>query len=314
MSNQYPTWFVDMFHNSVRLLQQQETSRLMRGCRVETAHGEKAFFDQLDSIEAVEITDRHGSSSSADVETPHKRRMVTPRQYAARELIDRADRVKAINDPQSGYAENFSMAFGRRKDINAIGNLFAVAATGRDGTGTSALSDNPNGYQVAVDYGPLATPANQGLTTPKLVEARRMLLQDENRQDQGFFVGTRSKQLAELLDELIVDSAGNAVQYSPASSADYVQKRSLMTGEIDFYMGFTFITSELITVDSSDYALCPAWAKNSMLMAFWQSDFTRIEKLPTVHYSTQVYHSAEFGSTRMDEKGMKQIICDQSIA
>ena len=91
MSIDAPIHFVKQFGAGIDLLQQQMGSNLREGVDVDTnvTPGDRKFYDQLDAIDMVDITDRHGDTNILDV--PHRRRMVTPASSEWAAFIDRND-------------------------------------------------------------------------------------------------------------------------------------------------------------------------------------------------------------------------------
>ena len=80
---------------------------------------------------------------------------------------------------------------------------------------------------------------NQGLTVGKLIEARKILgANDADDYDvngnSNLFLVVNSSQLAKLLQKTVV------------ASADYNEIRALVAGDLNQYMGFNIIRTELL--------------------------------------------------------------------
>lgn len=194
MSDQVSTAFVKQFGENVDMLVQQRGSRLMNAVRRETIRGEQAFFDQIGATEALEVTDRHGDSPL--INTPHSRRRVTPVDVEWGDLIDDFDKLKMLMDPESAYALNASWAVGRKIDDIIIRNIFADAATGKEGSVTTSFDSN---NVVAADFDGDGT--SEGLTVEKLREARKILRANEVPADDPLFIAATAEQLDNLRSE-----------------------------------------------------------------------------------------------------------------
>lgn len=290
MSNQVSTAFVKQFGSNVDMLVQQKGSRLMNAVRRETIRGEQAFFDQIGATEAVEVTDRHGDSPL--INTPHSRRRVTPVDVEWGDLIDDFDKLKMLMDPESAYALNAGWAVGRKIDDIIIRNIFAAAATGKDGSSSTSF---PAGNQVAADFDGDGT--DEGLTVEKLREARRLLRANEVPEDEPMFIACTAKQLDDLLGTTEV------------TSSDFNTVKALVQGDIDTYMGFKFIHTERLETDSSSLRRVPVWSMNGLLLAVAKDPTVRVTERADKRFSQYVYYMTSVGSTRMEEDRVIEIKC-----
>ncbi len=286
MSTQITTAFVKQFTDGITLLAQQKMTRLRGSVRSETSiTGDRAFFDQLGSVTAQAKTGRHGDTPLTD--TPHSRRMVTLTPYEHADLIDDSDKIRIMNDPTNDYTRVFAAAFGRAIDDVIIASAFASASTGVDGgTSTAAATGD---FQIAS--------GSVGLTLAKLVEANKVLRENENDPEEGFFLAVSQEQIEDILND------------STITSADYNSVRLLMRGEITEFMGFTWINTERLELATD--RRCIAWARNSLLLGIGKEPNGRISERDDKSYATQVFYSMDIGATRMDETGVVEILCTE---
>ena len=84
----------------------------------------------------------------------------------------------------------------------------------------------------------------------------------------------------------------------------------LVDGRITSFMGFDWIPSERLSI-SGTTRCSSAWARNSLLFAAAAEFMVRIEERADKNYSTQVFASADFGATRMDETGVVEVQCTE---
>lgn len=284
MSTQITTAFVQQYNDNVTMLSQQKVSRLRGNLREEPIHGKFEYFDQIGAATAQKRTSRHADTPFT--ETPHARRQVYAEDYEYADLVDKADKIRILNDPTSEYAMAGAMAMGRSMDDVVIAAALGSSNTGETGSTAVVL---PSGQQIGASA--------SGLTLSKLLQAREILDAAENDPDEQRFIICPAKDVTVLLNTTEV------------KSSDYNTVKSLVQGQIDTFCGFKFIRSQRLgisTVDSSSRA-CFAWRKSALLLAVGDLPVARITERADKSYSTQVYYMNTFGATRMEEVGVVQI-------
>ena len=279
--------FVKQFEQGITQLAQQKGSRLRSAVKVKSGiKGDRAFFDQLDSTTMNQRSGRHQPTEYTD--TPHARRMVVMNPFDVADLIDVPDKIRTLNDPTNDYVISFANAAGRALDDVIIASAFAVGKTGVDGgTDVSFVTAT---YQIVS--------SSVGMTNTKLISARKILKEAENDADMGFKICVAQEQL----EDMLLDST--------TTSSDYNVVRALVAGEIDTWLGFSFIQSERLGTASAERQVI-AWAKDSLLLAIGAEPTGSISELPTKKYSTQVFYSLDIGATRMNETGVVEILCTE---
>jgi hypothetical protein len=279
------TWMVKQFGSNVEFLVQQKGSRLRDAVRMESGvTGEDAYFDQLAPTTAVKKTTRN--SDTPLVKSDNRRRRVSLSDYEWADLVDKEDKLKTIIDPQNSYAVNAAYALGRSIDSEVISAFNGTAYTGK--TGSTAVTF-PAGQQILA--------AATGLTIAKLRATKELLdLADVDPMEARFIV-VSPKQLTDLLETTEV------------TSSDFNTVRALVSGQIDTFLGFKFIMSNLLQVDGAAARLCYAWAQSGMLLAMASDINTRIDLRNDKSYATQVYASMSIGATRMEEEKVVEIAC-----
>lgn len=289
MSSQITTAFVNQFSANIQMLSQQMGSLLRPAVDVETVNGEKAFFDQVGSAAAVLRTTRHADTPLID--TPHSRRMVTMSDYEYADLIDDQDKVRLLVDPTSTYSRAAAAAMGRAMDDVIISAALGNAKTGKDGSTTTAFDSN---NQIAV-----GSPA-AGLTLAKLLEAKEIL--DAGNVDPSIprYIVVAPKQISDLLGDTTV------------TSSDFNTVKALAQGELNQFVGFTFITSNRLGVDASSYRRVIAFASDGIKVAIGKEPTARIDERADKSYATQVYYCQSVGATRMEEAKVVEVLCSEA--
>jgi hypothetical protein len=292
MSVQITTAFVQQYRANVEHLVQQKGSRLRALVRTETQNAEFDFYDRIGATEAQEVTGRHQDTPLINV--PHDRRRVSLRDFDWADLIDRPDRIRMLIDPTSPYSQNAAYALGRKMDGVILDAAFATAYTGKTGTSTVTF---PSSQQIAVDYVESGSAANSGMTIGKLRRAKQILDENEVDPTERRYIAMTAQQMTDLL------------RTTEVTSADYNTVRALVAGDLNTYMGFEFVRTELVRTNASNHRRCVAWAQSGLLLAVGQDIVTDIGPRRDKRNSTQVYVSASFGATRMEEEKLVEIIC-----
>lgn len=310
MSYDIPVAYVMQFRSNVIHLAQQRGSRLWNYVQIkDNVTGKAEFFERIGQTEMRDVSSRHDDTPQMD--TPHSRRMATMVTSDWADLVDKRDEIRVIIDPTSAYSQASAMAVGRRKDKHIIDACTNDAYGGEEGKDVIAL---PASQKILA--------SNTGLSLKKLLECKEIFDGNEIGGEDGdpykriFALG--SKQLTNLLED------------PKLTSADYNSIRALVKGEINEFLGFTFVRIEprkaaptagtasgsnkhgLPYNQSTDVTTCIAFYGPSIGLAIGQMDTFRITERPDKRYSKQVYVEMDMGGTRIEEEGVVLIEADNS--
>ena len=288
MSFQVSTAFVQQYTTNVGLLLQQRGSKLRDAVTVGSYTGKAAkAVEQIGAVTAQARTSRHADTPL--ISTPHDARWVFPTDYEWADMVDDQDKLRMLIDPTSPYAVNGAYALGRAMDDLIITAALGTAMTGENGS-TSTAFDTAT-QQIAVG----AT----GLTVAKLRQARRILMANEvDVAMDPLYIAVTAQQMDNLLGTTEV------------TSSDYNTVKTLVSGDVDTFLGFKFIQVERLGLDGSGDRRCIAWAKSGLHLGLWNDITTKISERADKSYATQVYVKGTFGATRTEEKKVVEIICD----
>ena len=290
MSIQIDTAFVQQYSANVQMLSQQMGSRLRDAVRLETVVGKNAVIDQIGSVSAQLRTSRHADTPQID--TPHQRRRLSIASYEFADLIDDQDKVRMLIDPTSSYAQAAAAAMGRAMDDVIIAAALGTASTGETGSGSATLDATANMVGSAS--------SNDGLTVAKLTEAKRKM--DLNDVDPSIprYIAVGPKQIEDLLGSTTV------------TSSDFNTVKALVQGDVDTFLGFQFIMTNRLSIDSNDIRSCFAWAEDGITLGIGKDVQARIDERNDKGYATQVYYCMDIGAVRMEESKVVKIFCDET--
>lgn len=293
MSDQISTAYARKYAAGIELLAQQMKSVTESTVRVESGVGSEAVF--LDQVGVVRMQEKSGSAVNIPViNTPHARRMVTPRDFYMRDFIDAFDRLKIFNDPQNAYTEAFVAAGQRQKDKLVIDAALGTANTGKQGTTAVTL---PAGQAIAA--------GGTGFTFAKVQEAIR-ILRNANAIMQGEEVTClyTSFQEKEFLNQTEV------------KSFDYNTQKALVEGEAGTFYTVRFKRVEDIAADADGRMLpwasstrsCVMYAKQGVALVKWKDVYGRLAWIDE-REAWQVMAGLSAGATRMQETKVVKIDC-----
>ena len=280
------TAFVKQYQDTIAILAQQMDTRLRPCVMVDTNfRGEQKFYDQYNADSMVEIVSRYADTP---VQLPdHRRRMVSPRYFVSNTLEDPVDALQMLIDPKSTYMQAKMFAAARQIDDLIITALGGTAYTGKAGAGTQALT-------LSIAAG------GTGMTKIKCIQAKKNLDSGEVEDTDRFMVA-RASQFADLLNTTEV------------TSSDYNVVKALVEGDINTWLGFTWVRSErLVNTTGSTYAAY-AFQKKGVQLAIQKDIEGRIDERPDKNYAWQVYLRMCMGATRLEEARVCQVLCVETF-
>jgi hypothetical protein len=235
---------------------------------------------RLAAVTAVEKTSRH--SDTPQIDTPHARRRVSLADYEFADLIDQQDKVRLLIDPTSSYAQAAAMAMGRAMDDVVISAALGTAFTGETGSAQK-----------------IAEAGTDGLTIAKLRTAKEKfdLASVDPSIARHIIVGPR--QITDLLGTTEV------------TSSDFNTVKALANGEINSFLGFNFIVSNRLSIESSKRKVI-AFAQDGIALGVGKDVNARIDERSDKSYATQVYYCMSIGATRMEEEKVVEIKCHEA--
>lgn len=293
--NNVPVHYIQQYTSNIQLLLQAKGSKLRPYVSWGSHTGKQAV--PVEQIGATNATKRSGRAQPlTPVDLPENRRWVFPTTYDWNTLVDNFDKLKMLIDPTSSYTTSGLYAMGRALDDELIAAFFGTAMTGENGSTSTTF---PAAQVVAVNF---EAAANVGLTVAKLREAKRLLMAAEvDIESDPLTVAITAKQHDDMLTE------------AQAISLDYTNKPVLVEGKITSFMGFNFTHNERLTNDATPYRRLPVWAKSGMHGGMWEDITSSVDKrVDLSSHPWQVYVYGTFGATRLEEKKVVEIKCNEA--
>lgn len=295
------TAFQNSYHNEFEIQYQQNGSRLRNFVTVRPQVTKMDFHDRVGTVVFQERTTRHAPTTLEDAN--HSRIAVSMRDYRNALAFDNEDKLRMnLNDPRNAYAMTQAKALGRKLDSVIITAATGTTLTGE--TGTTSETYTQATYGVAVNaVEPGAAAADSNLTIEKLIQAKSKLMRAEAVED--------GEPLAFVCTQKQLDSLLRTVQ---VTSADYNGVKALVTGQVNTFMGFNFIRTELLSIDSNNVRTCLAFPKSAIIVGEADERTTRIDQRSDLNYTWQVWTQGTFGAARTWLEKVVAVLCDEDVA
>lgn len=297
-----PHYQVAFDDNWREIMAQQKMHRLAGKYLMDNVAGATKRYDQTgaQSYSLRQKTARAQKTEPSDI--PSFFRWVRPRPYDKTTWIDEHDHLLlgTLPDPQGTTVRNHAIASNRQKDIILINAALGTNYTGAQGTTATTL---PAGQQIAVNAISGGTGSNSGLTLFKLINTSYILdAADVDENDRFFVYG--AKELNNLL--VNVDQVDNAL---------YNDVQALRKGRVVDFMGFEFVRTQLLPFASGSTTVrtCFAYQKDFLMMGMGEDQKTHVDVLPDQSHAIQVRTVLLMDATRMEESGVVQVSCDESV-
>lgn len=291
---------INQYKNNIELLQQQKGSKLEGAVRNVTQNSEYSFFDQLNAFSSyTENPARNADTELIDAD--HLRRRVHLDDIKFAVMVNKFDDVRMLADPNSAYVSNTVKHFGRIKDIKILACAGGTAYAGHAGAESVTFSGSmsiPASGTVGVDTNAEYSGDTPEMNLEKLLGAK-LLLDNNDVDDEDRYVICNPKVIWDLL------------RTTEVTSSDYNSVKALVNGQVNQFLGFTFITiSDKILPAVDGVYITYFWQKDSMLLSLGEDMGgldVRVEERPDKNYSTQIFNQMAIGCTRMEENGVGRI-------
>lgn len=293
---QIPEHYTTQFDANWRHLVQQKNSRLREYVTLDSISGKEKSYNQLSEAAMQLITSRSGETRISDQATA--KRWIRPKAYDTAKLFDEFDEqlLGEVVLPTSPVVQSHAAAYARTADQVIIEALGGSAYTGETGVTPTSL---PGSQKVLVDYVESGSTANSGLTIAKLRAAKFILDSNEVDEEEERTIVVSAKQLQDLL------------RTTEITSADYNSVKALVDGTVDTFMGFKFRKTQLLPLSSGDVRSVYAYVKSGIVLAE-RGLKTHMDVRTDLSHSLQIRSVASLGATRLEEKKVVEVACDES--
>lgn len=301
MPTELPDHYSTEFDANWQHLVQQNEGRLHSLVRAESVKGKRKLLNFIGKSKARLITTRNGKTIPSN--TALAKRKLSLRAYDEVFHEDEWDEelLGDVSSPRSVVVQSHASAFQRAYDESIIEAAVGPAYVGEDGQDPVDL---PNGQKVGVAYIHGGTGSNSGLTLAKIIRAKSILGLNEatgqnNPAEMPVFVVSQKQ-----LDDLLID-------VDQVSNSRYSDAKALMTGEVNEFMGFRFVRTQLLPLDDQDIRTCIAFVPSGI--AFSKNGMnTKMVVRDDLNETLQIRSKGRHGATRTEDEKVVAIYCDET--
>lgn len=269
------------YDDDVKNAYQQFGSRLRSYVELKSGFQGKSFsVNRLGIVEAATKDARHEQHQHQNPD--HSVRWGKLVYYYNSLMMDPDDDDRVLADPKNKYVMAAANALGRKTDTVILAAAVGTAETNEDHSGTATL---PAAQKIAVGAGPMSI--------DKLTQAKRIL--DENEvPDEGRVMAIAAQALEDLLGTTQV------------GSYDYNSVKSLVNGQLDTFMGFKFVRTQLCPKTSTTRS-CVAFVKDAVVLGVTREMNNRIALRHDMHDAWETYAATDIGAVRRFDEGVVMI-------
>jgi hypothetical protein len=301
-----PAHFTTEYASNWEHLCQAKMTKTRECVTFDTVRGKEKKYNQMAPSEMDPVSVRAGDTRISDTDLPA--RWLRPYPLDKAFLFDEWDStfLGEVVLPESESIQNHTYAYNRSVDRTVIKAALNVAYTGEIGVDPVSLPTTGGpagtGAFVAVNYVETGSVANSGLTIAKLRQAKYILDANDNDDEDPRYIAITAKSLQDLL------------RTTEVTSHDYNTVKALVDGKVDSFLGFTFrrLSNAIMPIDVAlDIRTCVAWVKSGIKITDSGKE-VHIDIRPDKSHSLQIRTVAALGGTRMEEKKVVGIYCDES--
>jgi hypothetical protein len=290
------TFYPIEFERSFSQALQQMDSRLLASVTRADFTGKKKSFNLINDSEAQDVLTRKGDTP--DGEFDGSKYWLTQRPKEKVTVFDEFDKhfLGSIVLPTSDEVQSHAMAFNRAIDDVIITAFDATRYIGEDGTTSNEFDTN---YSIASTYVENGTSAASGLTIGKLRRTKYLMdLAEVPNSDRMIVCG--AQQVQDLL------------RTTEVTSEDYSSVKALVSGQLDTFLGFKFLSSQRLPRNTST-DIRSVFAFHKSAIKFAMSDRkVQMDILPTRRHALQIRSTMMLGAVRTENEKVVRIYCDES--
>lgn len=290
-----PEHHVLQFSDQVGLLSQQTDSDFFAAVDVRDFFGENAeVIKQYGTTAFTDLTDPVGDTAFDSINKSS--RWCFPADKKNVLATTREDELRTIINTTNPLVMGQAAALARLYDATVM---------------AGAIGSNSIGKYDALVATPL--PASQIINATAtavafslaFVKQAKKKMDEDNVSKMDRYIAVSPDQMSRLMDDPEV------------TSSDYNTVKALVQGEINTYLGFTWIMSTSVPV-TGDIESAVCWQRTGICLGLWARDgrrvFSRIDERKDKNYLTQVYSKVTLGATRTEEVKVVEIRSDKTAA
>lgn len=285
MTAQINNALVIQFSDQVHTRAQQMKSRLRDKVELKMVKGEDYAYEDIGSLEAIEITSRHQKTQGQDI--AHGRRRIRMREFRATIYLDKKDQLETLIDPQKNYALAVARSLYRKFDAVAASAAFADVAVGK----------NFENILTFAQDGGLTVNATSGATWDTLLEVEENFIDNDVGTDEveDFYLTITGEENTDLKGEIEL------------TSGDFNRDFDSRDGKLARVNGMEIVrfaanAAQPILNVAASTRNCIAASKRGICVGVSEELTVEIDKRPDLNGAIQVQSSMFLGAVRTEGK------------
>ena len=285
MTAQINNALVIQFSDQVHTRAQQMKSRLRDKVELKMVKGEDYAYEDIGSLEAIEITSRHQKTQGQDI--AHGRRRIRMREFRATIYLDKKDQLETLIDPQKNYALAVARSLYRKFDAVAASAAFADVAVGKNFENTLTFAQD----------GGLTVNATSGATWDTLLEVEENFIDNDVGTDEveDFYLTITGEENTDLKGEIEL------------TSGDFNRDFDSRDGKLARVNGMEIVrfaanAAQPILNVAASTRNCIAASKRGICVGVSEELTVEIDKRPDLNGAIQVQSSMFLGAVRTEGK------------
>lgn len=292
MTQQIDNALVIQFSEQVHVKAQQMKARLRDCTEQKMVKGQDYAYEDIGSLEAIEIVTRHQPTVGQDIS--HGRRRIRMREFRATIYLDKKDQLETLIDPQRNYSQAVARALYRKYDAIAAEAAFATVATGKDFS-TSVTSAND---------GVITVNATAGFVYERLLELEENFINNDVGTDEteDYFLAITGDENTDLKGETELMSGDFTRQFA----LDNKNGRLQMANGFELKHFAADAPVPILSVASTTRD-CIAASKRAICVGISEELSIEMDKRPDLNGLTQVQASMFMGGVRTEGKLLQKV-------
>lgn len=288
---------VDGFRENLNLAPQQEDVIYVNAVDSDLAHAGPGKLFNADEVGQSDPTDDDAIvPDSPEGIVSQTRRVGAFKGFRDGKFIDSVQKVQQLKDPTNEIMMSMRAGKHRKMDARIRTGFFEPVRWGETGENTKNF---PSANYIAADskkfqHQDETVPASGafGLSIGKLLQARAMLTKGKVKGKR--YIACTSDDISEMLSR------------TPVTSADYATMRRLENGEINSFMGFTFLIDDELGTDPSDATLriLPCFVDRAMIYKARTIEEATITKRADKSMTPYAFYRMQHGVCRRYDEGV----------
>lgn len=272
------------FSDNIMLLARQKASKMTGNVMMRLNVKGSKFTQERIGLWTMEDK-AQGVVSTPENDPGYSRRTITMATKHDNRILAADEQLKTVVNVTSPWLKAAVASYGKKIDTIVYAAMGGDAFSGVDGGTTVAL---PAGQKIA-------TVAGEVLDTDYIIDVKTLLDTADVPEDNRYVMINPTDLNQMLRDPLINTIDSNSI-------------KALVRGEINTWMGFTWISTTAATA-----GVCYFYEKDGVVLGLNEQPKVKISERPDKSYATQIYYELNLGAGRLEEERVVEMTITPAV-